>query len=48
MLNIVMTMEYVPAKEILKVPSVTHVLLVTSTSQLVQVSDENLWSWQIK
>ena len=44
-LILVMTMEYVCAEQMLKVPSVTHVWLVTSTSHLVQVSDENLCPW---
>ena len=40
-----MTMENVAAKHMLVVTSVTHVLLVTTTSQLAQVSDANLSRW---
>ena len=44
MLILAMTMEYVPAKQMLKVPSVILVLLVFTTSQIAQVGVTNLFS----
>ena len=46
MMLLAMTMENVAAKQMLKVTSVILVLLVTTTSQLAQVSDGNLSTWQ--
>ena len=42
MMLLVMAMELVAARQMLKVTSVILVLLVTTTSQLAQVSDVNL------
>ena len=39
---LVMAMELVAARQMLKVTSVILVLLVTTTSQIAQVSDANL------
>ena len=44
MLIVVMTMENVPAKQMLKVPSVILVLLVFTTSQIAQVRVTNLFT----
>ena len=44
MLILVMTMVYVAAIKMLVVPSVTHVLMATTATQLALVSCENLRS----
>ena len=49
-LMLVMPMEYVIAKQMLKVTNVTLVLMASTTSQLVQVGGTNIFAtqWDIK